>query len=280
MLVLTDFESRKLLATHSLGKDSLNLRICVWLIVELLDTVVAQLTAVLSKEVVTLLQSINHILECNEVNTCYLTELVHIVSEIWLLDVHSLVRTPSRNHLDFETALTCLLVVTQVIDWVVCCTNALYIIMTHQATSAELRQLQLLVTLIVDFTGCLRAELLIDTESSLELQVSPVIERVTESIRHCFSPLLELLPVASISTCAEALIYTIGTHSTPLVVVAAEPKFCNTLKLVIIGYHLRDEVAVIIDNWHFSRMIVEKILCSLRVEQEVFIHKLLHNSLS
>ena len=55
MLVLTDFESRKLLATHSLGKDSLNLRICVWLIVELLDTVVAQLTAVLSKEVVTLL---------------------------------------------------------------------------------------------------------------------------------------------------------------------------------------------------------------------------------
>ena len=32
----------------------------------------------------------------------------------------------------------------QVVDWVVCCTNALYIIMTHQATSAELRQLQAL----------------------------------------------------------------------------------------------------------------------------------------
>lgn len=29
-----------------------------------------------------------------------------------------------------------------------------------------------------------------------------------------------------------------------------------------------------------TRMIVEKILCSLSVEQEVFIHKLLHNSLS
>ena len=277
MLVLTNLESRKLLSTHSLSEDSLNLRICVWLIVELLDTVVAQLTAILGKEVVTLLESINHILECSEGNTSYLTELIHIFSKLRLLDVHSLVWTPSWNHLDLETALACLLVVTEIIDRIICCTDALYIIVTHQAASAELRLLQLLITLIVDLTCSLRAQLLVNTESCLELQVCPVIKRVTESIWYSLCPFLELLPVAGVSTCAETLIYTIGTHSTPLVVVTTEPEFCNALELVIIRNHLRDEVAVIIDDWHLSRMIVEKILRCLGVKQEVFIHKLLHN---
>ena len=238
---------------------------------------VAQLTAILSEEVVTLLESIDHILECSEGNTSYLTQLVHIFSEVWLLDVHRLVRTPSRNHLDFETTLTCLLVITEIIDWVVCSTNALYVIVTHQAASAELWQLQLLVTLVIDFTGSLRTQLLVDTESCLQLQVGPVIQRVTECIWYSLSPFLELLPVAGISTCAETLVYTIGTHSTPLIVVTTEPKLCNALELVIISNHLRDEVAVIIDDWHLSRMIVEKVLRSLCVKQEVFIHKLLHN---
>ena len=280
MLVLADFESRELLATHSLAEDSLNLRICVWLIVELLDTMVAQLAAVLCKEVVTLLQSIYHILECSEGNTSYLTQLVHILSEVWLLDVHRLVRTPSRNHLDFETALASLLVVAQVVDWIICCTNALHVVVAHQATGAELRLLQLLVTLVVNLTGCLRAQQLVDTEGSLEFQVSPVIQRVTECIWYSLCPFLELLPVAGVSTCAEALIYAVSTHSTPLVVVTTEPEFCNTLELVIISYHLWDEVAVIIDDRHLSRMIVKEVLRSLCVEQEIFIHELFHNRYS
>ena len=225
----------------------------------------------------TLLKSIYHILEGSNSNTCYLTQLIHILSEVWLLDVHRLVRTPSWNHLDLETTLTSLLVIAKIIDWVVCSTYALYMITTHQATSAVLWQLQLLVTFIENLTSSLWTELLLDTKSSFELQVSPVIKRVTECIRHCLCPFLKLLPVGGISTSAVALIHAIGTHSTPLVMVTAEPKLCDTLKLVIISYHLRDEVTVIINDRHLCRMIVEKILRSLSVEQEIFIHKLFHN---
>ena len=150
-------------------------------------------------------------------------------------------------------------------------------IMTHQTACTKLRQLQFLITLIINLTSSLRAQLFVNTESSLKLEMSPMIQWVAECIRNSFSPLLELLPIACIGTSAETLIYTISSHGTPLVVVTTEPKFCNTLKLVIISYHLWNKVAVIVNNWHFSRMIVEKILRSLSVEQEIFIHKLLHN---
>ena len=67
-----------------------------------------------------------------------------VLAGILLQAPDALLLDEPTNHLDFETALTCLLVVTQVIDWVVCCTNTLYVIVTHQATSAEFWQLQLL----------------------------------------------------------------------------------------------------------------------------------------
>ena len=238
---------------------------------------VAQLAAILGEEVVTLLQGINHILEGSNGNTCYLAQLVHVLSVVRLLDVHGLVRTPCRNHLDLETALASLLVITQVINWIVCSTYALYMVAAHKSTCCILWLLQLLVTLVVDFACCLRAQLLVDTESCLELKVCPVVQRITECIRYCLCPLLKLLPVACISTCAETLIYTIGTHSTPLVVVTAQPKLCDALELMIIGNHLRDEVTVIVDDRHFRRMIVIQILRSFGVEQEVFIHKMFHN---
>ena len=276
ILILANLLNRKLLSAHSLSEDSLNLRICILLIIELLDTVVRKLATILCEEVVTLLKSINHILESSDGNTSYFAKLIDIFSIVWLLDVHSLVRTPCRNHLNLETTLASLLVVAKVVDWIICSTYALYIIMTHQTTSAKLWLQQFLVTLVINLTCCLWRKKLIDTESSLKLKVSPMIKRVAESIRYGLSPLLKLLPVRCILSCTETLINTISTHSTPLVVVATKPKLCDALKLVVVSNHLRNQMAMVIDDRHLSRMIVKQILCSLCIQQEVFIHKLFH----
>ena len=111
---------------------------------------------------------------------------------------------------------------------------------------------------------------------SLQLKMSPVIQWVTECIRHCFCPLLEFLPIRSILTCAISLINSVCTHCTPFVVVSTKPKLCNALELMVVGNHFWNKMTVIVDDWHFSRMIVEKILRSSCIKQEVFVHKLLH----
>ena len=167
--------------------------------------------------------------------------------------------------------------VMQVVYRIIGSTNTLHVIVLHQSTSRELWLLKFLITLIEYLTCSLWRKLLGDTESSLKLKVSPVIKRVTECIWHCLCPLFKLLPVAGILSCAVLLVDTVGTHSTPLIVIATQPQLGNTLKLVILGHHLWNQMTMIVDNRHFSRMIVKQVLCHLGLQNKVFIIELLHN---
>ena len=63
ILILTYLMLREALTAECLCEDCLNLRIGVFLIIELLDTMVGEFATVLGKEVVTLLKCVNHILE-------------------------------------------------------------------------------------------------------------------------------------------------------------------------------------------------------------------------
>ena len=58
--------------------------------------------------------------------------------------------------------------------------------------------------------------------------------------------------------------------------VAHKPYLSDRLKLLVLGYHLWDEVTVIVDDWHFLRMIVVEIFRCLGFEQEIWIIKLFH----
>ena len=103
-----------------------------------------------------------------------------------------------------------------------------YAVVLHQSLRAELRVIRYeVVALVVDGACSLRIQTLLDTESGLELQMCPVVQRVAESIRHGLSPFLELLPVRRILTGAVALVYTVAAHSAPLVVVTHEPDLCD-----------------------------------------------------
>ena len=241
---------------------------------------VRKLTTILGKEIVALLQSINHICKLHDVHIANLTQLFYILRELSLLNVHSLVRTPGRNHhrVILSLGLGILNVVMQIINRIIGSTYTLHVVMLHQATSRELWLLKFLITLIKNLACCLWRELLRNTKSSLQLQMSPMIKRVTECIRNGLSPLLEFLPIRGILTGAILLVDTIGTHGTPLIVVATQPQLSNTLKLVVFGHHLRNQMTMIVDNGHFSRMIVIQVLCHLGLQNKVLIIELLHKT--
>ena len=104
-----------------------------------------------------------------------------------------------------------------------------------------------------------------------------MIERVTHGVRHCFRPLFELLPIGGIGARAIAFVHSVGTHSTPFVVVATEPDFGQRTELIVVSHHLWNEVTMIVDDRHFSRMLVVKALRRFGLEQEVIVKELLHN---
>ena len=147
----------------------------------------------------------------------------------------------------------------------------------HQAAGGVFGLAQLLVALVIDFAGGLRIEYLGDAEGGLQLQVGPVVQGVAHGIGNRFGPLLELLPVGGVLARAVAFVHAVGAHGAPLVVVAAQPDFGQRAELVVVGHHLGDEVAVVVDNRHLGRMFVVELLRSFGLQQEVFIHKVFHN---
>ena len=174
----------------------------------------------------TLAQGSYHIIEIRNSNTAYFSQFLNVCTKVSRnFYSHCLVRTPCRQHFDFKTTFACLNMIFQRVNRIIRSTNSFHMITAHHTTSRVFRLSQLLITLVINLTGSLRAQDLIDTERCLQLQVCPVIQRITESIRNGFSPLFKFFPVGSILTCAETFVYTIGTHSTPFVMVAAQPDF-------------------------------------------------------
>ena len=55
--------------------------------------------------------------------------------------------------------------------------------------------------------------------------LSPVIQRIAECVGDSLCPFFKLLPVCGVFACAETFVYTIRTHSAPLIVIAAQPNF-------------------------------------------------------
>ena len=151
VLVLAHLFYGEMLSAHGLLEYHLYLAVGIWVVVKLLHTVVGELSAVLSKEVMTLLQGIHHVVEGSYLNAGCLAQLLHIVGKAFLLYVHGLVRAPCRYH-QGVAVLACLavnLVPVQVVYRVVGGAHALHVVVSHQAACAEFRQLELFVALVV-----------------------------------------------------------------------------------------------------------------------------------
>ena len=147
--------------------------------------------------------------------------------------------------------------ISQIINRIVCCTNTFNVVTTHKASCCIFWLLKFFVTFIIYFTGCLRAQELIYAKSSLQLKVCPMIKRVSECIRNSLSPFFKFFPIASFCSCAILLVNAVSTHSTPFVMITAQPQLCYALEFVVVSDHFRNQMAMIVNNRHFCRMIMK-----------------------
>ena len=209
------------------------------------------------EEVLTLAQGVEEVLIVVDLDSRDCAELLDIFLVLLrLLHNHSLVRTPCREHLHAERIVLDMLVIFESVCRVVSGADYLHVESLHQLLTSELLCLELCSTFVVDGTCCLRAQKFVHPEYSCELEMCPVVERVSHGIRHGLGPFLEFL-IAAACACDELFRHTVASHSPPLVVVSTEPYLCEVLELVVVCNHLRHEVAVVVDDRH--------VLCALVV---------------
>ena len=204
-------------------------------------------------------------------------EFLDVGAEIGcVLDGHGLVGTPCGKHLDFKAVVLDFLVVFQRIDRVVGGADHLDVVATHDVAGRVGGCGELGVAFVEDLARSGGAEQFLDAERRLQFEVGPVIERIPHSVRNSLCPFLEFLPVGGVLARAVFLVDAVGPHRAPFVMVAAEPDFGDGTELVVIGHHLRNQVAVIVDDGHLGCMLVKQFLRGFGLQQEIFRHKIFH----
>ena len=246
--------------------------------IEGLESVVGKTASVGCEEVVPLLQGLDEIGVGIDLHTCSLSELGEVLLVgLGIFDRHGLVRPPGGNDLGAEGVLGNHLVPAEVVGGIVGSANDLHIEFADKRLAAEFLGSEFRVALLEDFTGGLGAQEFVDSENAAEFQMGPVVERVTESIRHGFSPLFEGLPGVVLSSGKIIFADTVGAHGTPFIMVAVmpvhQPELGDVAELDVLGNLLRHQMAMVIDDGHVLGMLVIKLPGSLALKHEIFVDK-------
>ena len=194
---------------------------------------------------------------------------VDVGDEGLLADIGRLVGTEGGKDLGGEVLESG--VVLEGIRRIVGGADDLYVRSLDEIFSGEFLLGEALVHLVPDPLTAVLVESLVYIEVSLELEVSPVIEGVADKVGHGLSEGEELLVLVAV-TGDELLLDAVGTHLTPLVVVAAEEEIKGVSKSVVLSYHLGAEVTVIVDYRKILYRIV-KSFCRVCLKHKVIVDK-------
>ena len=137
---------------------------------------------------------------------------------------------------------------------------------------------QCLVCVFPNLESGVLVERLCHAEITLQLQMSPVINRITKSIRNGSRPLLEFVVGRSVAG-AEALGNSIGAHGAPFVVVAFEPDFREVRKAAIRSNVGCAEVGMIVDDWLQLGVLMVESARGLGVEEEIVVEEGSHETM-
>ena len=267
----------KRLSAIYLGKYSLYLLRRIVLGVELLDAVVTQAAADALEETVTHAQGIHERSERTYLDTRHLGQTVYIRTEgRGVLHGHGLVGAPRRQHAAAERLLAAAQMVFERVDGIIRSAYHLHVITPQQPTRRIFGLRQQGIATVVYRTCRGGAQQLLHAEGGLEFEMRPVIQRVAHGIWYRLGPLLETLPIRSV-TRTVTLRHTVRTHGAPLVVVAVEPYLRKAAETVILGYVARVEMAMVIYDRHLGRMVVIETACRLGLQQEVLVVEFFHN---
>ena len=148
--------------------------------------------------------------------------------------------------------------------------HRLYIIFAHQAAGGEFRTGEHLVASVIDFVRSGGVEHLVNAEGCLELQMSPMIERIAKSVGESLGPLHEFLARVGISGDI-ALVNSVGSQRAPFIMITAEPEFGDVGESFIFSYLFRRKMAVIVNNGKLFGMLMIETARALRVKKKIFV---------
>ena len=258
-------------------EDHLDLHFLVVRGIEGLETVVGEFATHRSEEIVTLLERFDEVGVGVDLFAGSFAELDQILLvSLWILDGHSLVRTPCRDDLCTERMLGNLLVPAKVIRGVVGRAYDLDTELADESLAAVLIGCKFGVALLENLTCGLGAQELVDTEHAAEFQMGPVVKGITERVRYGLRPFLELLPGSMVAGNV-LLRHAVAAHRAPFVMVSVvtihQRELGDVAELDVFGYMLRKEMAVVVDDGHALGTPVIELPRKVVREHEIFVDK-------
>ena len=152
--------------------------------------------------------------------------------------------------------------VFQVVGGIICSAKYFYLLHSQKISYRVVRTLELLAASIPYFFCGGRRQSLINTEVSFQFKMSPVIQWISDTILDGVSPCQEFLIRAAISG-DQTFRDTVGTHGSPLIVIAVEPYFGQVIVASVFIDCSRTQVIMKIDDRQGCRGIVIKCFCCL-----------------
>jgi hypothetical protein len=131
---------------------------------------------------------------------------------------------------------------------------------------------ELFIAPLPDLTGGGGGEQVIDPKVALQLQRRPVVHGVAQAIRHRRGKCLKALPITGRAG-AERFADTIAPHGPPLVVITVEPDLREIVPCLVLGYLLRRQVIVVVDDGLVLRVAVIQLNGSRGIKEEVVMDK-------
>ena len=257
-------------------KDVVNLVIGRLDVIELVEPVVSGLAAHLREEIQPLQVSRAQRVKVGDLDAGSLAELLHVIRDSRLVDIQPLVRSPSRQHLNVEgIILREHFMPLESVRRVVGRAEQLHVRILNDIPHAHRRVAQLLVADLPDSVRIIAVYDQVAVEITSELKVRPMIKRVPDQLRHTPAISHKLLVIARVPG-DKLLRHAAAAHSTPLIMIPAEPHLSDVRINLILSNLARGNMAVIVNYRQIRGVSMIKRARRLGLEKEILSHERFH----
>ena len=161
---------------------------------------------------------------------------------------------------------------------IICRTDNLHMRLFHKLPRRHIFLYQFFIAKLPHLILCFFTKMSLIPKIISKLQMTPMIQRISNCALKGFHPLAKFFFVRRIS--GDILfIYSIPAHLAPFIMICFKPYLRNIIIPLIFIDFFRTKMTVIIDDWKLFCIIMIQVPCSIRSQQKIIIHKFFHTLL-
>src|SRR5262249_45064763 len=222
------------------------------------------------KILMTLSQCVKKIGKARDVRVRRSRELIcPVVEQCWVFDVKRPIRTECRKYCGRDPCVLDAFVMLERGNRIVRGTDVDNTELLQDPLHGQIYLRELFVRAIPDLFRGVLVEQLVNAEVTLQLQVRPVIQRITKCVRDGPCPRQEFFVWVRTSG-AVPFRDTVGAHCAPLIVITFKPYFSEIAEAMIVGNLLRRKMAVIIKDGLIRCVFAKKVAGGFCSEKKIF----------